>query len=596
MSVRQRRVLVALALGVILAYGSFLRLDALFGKYGPFSHPSWVVFLEHRVAAVRDVMVPDQWTWSPPDRRYYGDPQNYIRFAREMRHFYQAHVREPVFLAGTRLFLALTGGQAEAVSFASVSFSILGVLAIFLWGRALHSAPVGLAAALALAVEREVIHWAPDGWRDDAYTAMVALSAWAMVRVSQRPTARWAAIFGVAAAGACLTRVTALLFVVPVIAAFVVLGEAAGRRVRARSAAVAAIVFAALTGPYFVSMTVVTGDPLYAVNYHTIYYLDHEGQDPYQGLTAAEYVSRKFRTAPIATTETAVRGVTDMPFENKWNGFDPWLPGLGAGLRLLAIAGLLGWLFVPAGRLLLIMLLGTLAPYMVTWSVGDGAAWRFTMPAYPFYLVASLWVAGEVVRLAVRSRDSDERRRLMRRAAPRIAVAGGLAGLFLLFTHQMPYFVVRESLLSGESTTIGAGERDGAFFVEGWTRLTRAGNVTARLAAGERASIVIPLPERRAYHIVFRMDPLPFSTEQLQHVRVDLEGRPVAELQLVPSPDRVGAYVVDIPAGQVEPGPRRFDLVADYAKPMAEAGGAFPEIPREQHAAFRFWYARVTPN
>lgn len=594
--IRRRRLLVAAALGVILLWGGLLRLDALFGKYGPFTHPRWVVALQHGVAAVRDTVVPDQWTWEPPARRYYGDPQNYIRFAREMRHFYQAHVREPVYLAGTRFFLVLTGGQDEAVSFASATFSLLAVLAIFLWGRALHSTPVGLAAALALAIEREAIHWAPDGWRDDAYTAMVAFAAWTTVRMVRRPTVAWGATAGAAAAAACLTRVTALLFVVPVLAAFVLLGDRAGRRTRARSAGAAAVVFAALTGPYFVSMTIGTGDPLFAVNYHTIYYLDHEGQDPYQGLSAAEYVGRKFRTTPVATTETAMRGLTDVPFENKWNGFDPWLPGLGAVLRLLAVAGLIGWLFVPAGRLLLLMLICTLAPYMVTWSVGDGAAWRFTMPAYPFYLVAAFWAAGEAVRLAVALRHGDQRAPWLRLAAPRATAAGAIVGAYLLFSHYMPYFVARESLLRGESTTIGAGERDGAFFVEGWTALTRAGNVTARLSAGEHAVLVMPLPERRGYHVVLRIDLLPFPTDRVQRVRVALERQPVADLQLVPSPERVGAYEFDIPANLVPPGRRRFDLVADFALPMAEAGHAFPEIPREQRAAYRFWYARVTPN
>ena len=591
-----RQVLVALALGGILAYASLLRLDALFGKYGPFSRPGWVVGLEHSVAAVRGALVPDDWTWTPPDRRYYGDPQNYIRFAREMRHFYQAHVREPVFLATTRIFMALTGGLDEAVSFASVSFSVLAVAAIFLWGRALHSTAVGLAAAAALAIEREVVRWAPDGWRDDAYMAMVALSAWAMVRLSQRRTGMWGAVFGAATAAACLTRVTALLFIVPALAAFVLLGERAALRERVRSAAMAVLVFAVLTGPYFIAITLETGDPLFAMNYHTIYYLDHEGKDPNQGLSAAQYIARKFQATPVATTEIAVRGLTDIPFENKWSGFGSWLPGLGPALRILAIGGLLGWLFVPAGRLLLVMLAGTLVPYMVTWSVGDGGAWRFTMPAYPFYLVAAVWFAGEAVRLAVGGRHAERRARLLREAPPRIAVAGALAIAFMVFHRQMPYFVERESLRRGEAVTIGASDRDRAFFVDGWTALAREGNVTARLAAGDRATLMIPLPDRRAYHLVLRMDPLPFQGSPPQRVRVLLEGRALAEWPLAFSPERVGAYEFDIPADAVVPGRRRLELVADFAKPMEETGGAFPEIPRDQPAAFRLWYVRVIPQ
>ena len=90
---------------------------------------------------------------------------SYLKYAREMRSFYQAHVREPVFLATTRMFLAFTGDQDVGVSFASLSFSVLCVLATYLLGSALGGRWVGLLAALALAVEYEMVTWAPDGWR-----------------------------------------------------------------------------------------------------------------------------------------------------------------------------------------------------------------------------------------------------------------------------------------------------------------------------------------------------------------------------------------------------------------------------------------------
>ena len=33
--------------------------------------------------------------------------------------------------------------------------------------------------------------------------------------------------------------------------------------------------------------------------------------------------------------------------------------------------------------------LGVLLPYAFTWGIPGGGEWRFTMPAYPFYLVAA---------------------------------------------------------------------------------------------------------------------------------------------------------------------------------------------------------------
>jgi hypothetical protein len=48
----------------------------------------------------------------PPKDGFEGDPFSYLRFAREMVGFYDAHVREPLFVWTTRLFLGLTGVAA----------------------------------------------------------------------------------------------------------------------------------------------------------------------------------------------------------------------------------------------------------------------------------------------------------------------------------------------------------------------------------------------------------------------------------------------------------------------------------------------------
>jgi hypothetical protein len=177
-----------------------------------------------------------------------------------------------------------------------------------------------------------------------------------------------------------------------------------------------------------------------------------------------------------------------------------------------------------------------------------------------------------------------------------VAIAAVLVLAWIVFDRDTPYYVVRESLLDGQPTSIGAGPRDRAFFVDGWTGLAREGNVTARLAAGARASLVIPLPERRAYHVVLRMDPLPFESAPPQRVRVSLGGRLLAEWPLVVSPERVGAYEFDIPADVVTPGRARFDLDAAFVRPMSATDGAFPDVARDRPAAFRLWYARVTPK
>src|SRR4029453_12987382 len=117
-----------------------------------------------------------------------GDPINYIKYAREMRSFYQAHVREPVFLAVTRAYLWLLANEDVAVSFASMTGSILTIVAAYLLGTALLSRAAGLVLSFLIAIEYELISWSVDGWRDDTFMAMVTFSASALVRCQRVPS------------------------------------------------------------------------------------------------------------------------------------------------------------------------------------------------------------------------------------------------------------------------------------------------------------------------------------------------------------------------------------------------------------------------
>jgi hypothetical protein len=158
---------------VVTAYGGLLRVDALVQRYGTVDRPLWAYVLTHEVAPIAASLHPSAYHW-PPEKPYVGgDPINYLKYAREMRSFYQAHVREPMFLALTRAFLWLLSDQDAAVSFASVTGSMLAIFAAYLLGAAVLSRAAGLAAALILAVEFELISWSVEGWRDDLFMAMV---------------------------------------------------------------------------------------------------------------------------------------------------------------------------------------------------------------------------------------------------------------------------------------------------------------------------------------------------------------------------------------------------------------------------------------
>src|SRR5689334_4090399 len=128
-----RRMLVAAAVTAIAVYGALLRLDTFVGRYGPLNHPAWARVMTHGVAAFAHAVRPHDVAWERIATPYVGgDPVSYLKFAREMTAFYQPHVREPVFLAATRISLWALDGQDAAVSLASATGSVLMIVAAFL--------------------------------------------------------------------------------------------------------------------------------------------------------------------------------------------------------------------------------------------------------------------------------------------------------------------------------------------------------------------------------------------------------------------------------------------------------------------------------
>ena len=233
----------------------------LVDRYGTLDHPSWARVLTQRLAPLVHPLHPSRFRWYRVDQPYVGgDPINYIKYAREMRSFYQAHVREPMFLALTRAYLWLLADQDVAVSFASITGSMLTILGVYLLGTAMLSRPAGVVLSFIVAMDK-LISWSVDGWRDDLFMATVTFSAWAFVRCQRDPLPRNATFLGVATAAACLTRITALSFAVPGFAWLVVDGAGETRWQRARMATAAALLCAVIIGPYLVNCAMATGDP-----------------------------------------------------------------------------------------------------------------------------------------------------------------------------------------------------------------------------------------------------------------------------------------------------------------------------------------------
>jgi hypothetical protein len=605
------------ALTAITLFGALLRLDALTVKYGWLDQPGWVARVEQRLLPISKTLRPAAVPWRRVERPYVGgDPINYLRFSREMRHFYQAHVREPVFLALTRLMLWVMRGSDIAVSFASLIAATLAIVATYLLGAAVCSRAAGLIAAAALAIELEAVTWAVDGWRDDTFMLCVALSAWAFVRLLQQPTQTWAVVAGVTASAACLTRITALSFVMPALLWIAVRRTSDGdpdsqtRKLRVgvrqsrgrrplRAAAIAATVMVVLVSPFLINCWRATGDPFFAINYHTRYYRAAEGLPPDESVGALSYVARKLSDRPIATADTAGVGLLVFPFTNKWSGFQPWSRSLASALRWLAIAGLVLALWSPEGRLLWLILSTSLVPYAVTWPVGGGAEWRFTQHAYPFYLVAAASVPAALGHL-IKQLSRRELRWPEIFTRPRVGQAMA-CGLFLaigwIVYATLPYFVVREGLAGGEAVSVGVGDRDLSFFPAGWSERNGSGNVIVRVAVSDRVSLRIPLPRPVEYTLTLRMDAPRVAEPAYQpRVTVFLNNRTIAQVRFMNDPTRVGAYRATIPrdlAGRLF---NRLDLVASHTVKAAESGPRFAWLPGDTPVAFYLWYVRVEPQ
>jgi hypothetical protein len=574
---------------VVTAFGGLLRLDALVQKYGALDRPGWASVLTRQIAPLGGSLQPDAHRWDAvPSRFDGGDPINYLKYAREMRSFYQAHVREPVFLALTRAFLWLIGDQDVAVGFASAAGSTLAILGIYLLGATMVSSWAGLAAALVLAGEYQVITWAPDGWRDDTFMAAVLFAAWAFIRFSRQSSFGNALLLGAAAAAACLTRITALSFVVPGLAWLIVESPAAERWHRAKMTSLAALIASALVAPYLISCAIATGDPLFAINYHTGYYRVAEKMPSEKPMSATAYVSQKIAARPVGTLETVANGLVVRPFVTKWNGLDAWVPWLGRTLQWCALAGLLLLPFSSAGRLLLVILFASLLPYAFTWSIAGGGEWRFTMHAYPLYIVCAVYAVDRACRRL--SRLWRDRRppalTAWRQAATAAAVVALLAGAYVA----LPWFVVREAIASGEDVSIETGTRDLPFYGSGWSPPHRDG-VIVRVSQAERAIVRLPLPVRRSYDLVLRLDPV--APDRQHSATVLLNRQLFAILHLTLDPERMGSYRLRVPAEKVKAGINELAIVSDPLVPASVAGARFAWLHPDERLGVRLWYVRV---
>jgi hypothetical protein len=468
----------------------------------------------------------------------------------------------------------------------------MAVVGTYLLGSVAFTPWVGLGAAAGMALDRDVIGWSAAGGRDDLFTFTTVMFTFALLRYARQPSRNRAIATGVCAGAACLVRITALSFAVPALACGLFLSTKPWRE-RVHDMGLAALVMVILVGPYVFNCWRVFGRPFYALDGPAAVYQAAEGQAT--GATASSYVGTKLLARPYQLLDTVSAGMTSYPFQNKWAGLDPWIPGLGRTLAWAALAGLLLFAGSGTGRVLLVVLAGALLPYSVTWKLSS--EWRLTEVAYPFFLIAAFfavaWLAGwasPARRRAVRAIPGSEVRRLVAGwAVVLVVVAVGWYAIVVA----LPPLAVAEQLAAGEDVTVTTGGRDEAFFRDGWSAPSGTGVVTLRDALGPRASVWLRLPPRD-YSVTLRLDPFPRPAGEtaaaLPTISVLLNRNLVGRFPLRWNSTRVGSYDILLPRALVREGFNRLEIVAMPAAPGDEPAG-----DGGRPTTFSIWHVRIRP-
>ncbi len=526
-----------------LAAGAF-RFESLAIRYWGVAGPDWAEALAADIRGLR----PGAFEHAPYAEAYGGDPFSYLTIARSMGGFYEPSSREPLFPALTRLALWLAADRDIGINFLSALASTLTCVSIFALGARLLSPWSGLLAALLWAIEWQTIAFSVEGWRDDLFTLQVAACAAGLVSLHLRPTTRGALLLGLVGGLTLLTRLSALTFLIPGIVAAVLLPSNAGRPDRLRASAIALGGMGLLAGPFMISCALGYGDPFHAVNVHAAFYRSRAGLEGSGGLTAVQFLAQS--RLPWEFVETGYVGLTSFPFLNKWSGFGAWLPGLGDTVRLLALAGLPVLLLRPAGLVALVVLFSSIAPYAWTWDIPGGSEWRFTLPAYPFYLVSAAIAVESAIRFIAEVRARAARRNALHRAV-RYGVVAGVLLLGVPWIHQkVDWLRIAEGIRSGRSTLIQAGAEARDIFASGWRLRSEGGG--AFEMTGTEARLWIPLPEGRRARVVLRLGAtttprtsveVQSGTRTLVTLEGDAEGTETAVLDLAQELPRSGGVV-----------------------------------------------------
>lgn len=570
---------------IVVGYGALLRFEAFHRACGPLAGGPRFVAAQQAVADLAARMRPSSIQWSRVPTPYRYDAKSYLDSARAMERFYEARLREPLFVFSTKAGLWLTGGQDIAVSLASSAFGVLLVPATYALGCVLGGVGVGLSAALLVAIEPQLIDTGTRGYRDDLFSLLTVLFAVACVWLYRRPSWRTALLAGAIGAGTCLTRITGLTLVLSGLAAAIACGGRTRWRTIAGPAVVAGGLVALLVAPFLVNCWIAYGDPLYSIDWHSAFYGRRSHVETTGEPSTIEFLRKGFEQQPLVTIDSALRGFTHYPWANKWTEFGRhWGGPLASACKFLCLAGLLMWLWFTEGRLVLAVFAGSMVSFVFTWEAY--AEWRFTQHTYPFYMAAAAFAVLAPIRWwNTLARNTHPAWVSVGGALRRALLTTGAVFVFFAVVAILPPLIVYQELANGQAASVGGDPRtifilprEVFFFAgNGWSGPRTDGNTTFHDPDGPRGRLRVPMSAKYGYRCLVRLQPMPPGGE-LDVVELRLNGWSGRM-----SPERVPGgmprFWVTIPRGVARTGLNLVEL----------------DAPGRSGPALRFWYVRFFP-
>ncbi|MGE5204720.1 MAG: ArnT family glycosyltransferase, partial [Chlamydiota bacterium] len=165
----------------------------------------------------------------------------------------------PLLVAGVfKIFGIYTPASALTVMAINSVFSALTCLAIYLIGKELFGATVGVLAAWLWAVMPYTINWSFWIWETSVSTFLLTLLFWLTLRLARQPRPRTWALYGLLWGVLALTNASCLSFL-PVAAIWIWYRQRRDGQFRFLHAAASALLFVLMISPWIVRNYVVMG-------------------------------------------------------------------------------------------------------------------------------------------------------------------------------------------------------------------------------------------------------------------------------------------------------------------------------------------------